>query len=211
MTVRNAASMGTYGAAWATGGYCGSGNVASLIGTLAGRVAIVAGGAHTVFDDLEVALEKHSDAVVFAVNDVGMFLPKLDHWVSLHHDKLAVWKQVRWLTTRHREDTKYHSVDANPAIDYVWEGLTPLFTLSGYFAMQIAHVMGASRIVLCGCPGAPERRFFEAAKRSDFGYGGGDDSHGVREQIEKEMARLPDFKHKVRSTSGWTKTFFGAL
>jgi hypothetical protein len=87
--------------------------------------------------------------------------------------------------------------------------------LSGYLAMQIAWVMGADRIVLCGCPGTQTKRFFEASlgrehANTNFGYGGGSGSgdEGVRQQVEREMRRLPDFKAAVRSLSGWTKTYF---
>jgi len=215
VTVRNAGSMGTYGASWATGGYAGSGNVAGLLGSLSGRPAIVAGGASGVFEEVADAEKKLEAPVIFAANDVGMYLSRLDHWVTLHSDHLGAWKNVRWLHPRDQEDTKYHAPDRRPFVDYVWEGLTPLFCLSGYFAMQIAYLMDCSPIVLCGCPGMPARRFFEAAPRADFGYGlgqAGSDS-GVREQIEKEMARLPWFKERVRSMSpgSWTQRFFGSL
>ena len=114
---------------------------------------------------------------------------------------------------REQEATKYHSVDPRPAVNYVWEGLTTLFALSGYFAMQIAYIMGAELIVLCGCPGESKRRFFEHASRADFGYGSGSASSdsGVRIQLLKEMGRLPQFAERVRSMSGFTQEFFGGM
>jgi len=215
MPVRNAESMGSYGATWEAGGYCGSGSVGSLIGSLRGRPAVIAGGAEGVFQELSDALTKLDDPVIFAANDIGMFLPKVDHWVSLHGDHLGPWKMVRWLHPKDREDVKLHSEYARPYIDYVWQGLTPLFCLSGYFAMQIAWIMGASPIVLCGCPGSPRRRFFDLpdTDRGAFGYGMGQRASdtGTREQIEREMERLPEFKAAVRSQSGWTREFFGSL
>ncbi len=213
MTVRNAESMGTYGSSWQAAGYSGSGNVAGLIDSLRDRTAIICGNADGVFDELADVLLKVENPVIYAVNDVGMFLPQVDHWVSLHPDNLGAWKAVRWLQTREHENAKYHSYDSRPFIDYKWMGLVPVFALSGYFAMQIAHIMGVSKIVLCGCPGDATRRFFEQKPRSDFFYGAG--PHGsdksIREQVEKEMNRLPDFKDKVRSMSGWTRDFFGGL
>ena len=204
--------MGTYGAAWQSGGYCGSGNVEPLIGSLCGRTAVVVGSAFTVFEELRYVLTRYVEPIVFAVNDIGMFLPKVDHWVSLHADNLGVWKAVRWLQARNMEACKYHTPDPRPVTDYCWERLTPMFCLSGYFAMQIAYIMGAQLVILVGCPGEPVRRFFEAGARTDFGYGGSqfNGDQGVRAQLEHEMHRLPDFKNKVRSTSGWTKTYFGA-
>ena len=205
--------MGTYGSTWEAAGYCGRGPVGSLIGTLQGRPAVVCGSGETVFYELEDALKKVPDAVIFGVNDTGTFLPRMDHWVSLHSDHLGPWKAVRWLHGRPREDVQYHSIDDRAYVDHVWQNLTPLFALSGYFAMQIAYIMGASSIVLCGCPGERAARFFEASARADFGYGSGTNGNdnAVRTQVETEMKRLPEFKTAVRSMSGWTQQFFGGL
>jgi len=209
--------MGTYGATWEARGYCGQGSVKELIGSLAGRSAIVAGGAAGVFDEVRAAEAVLSDPVIFAANEVGMFLPKLDHWFSQHPDNLWAWKTVRWLHPREREYTKYHSDCPRASLDYYWKQLTPMFALSGYTAMQIAWIMGAERIVLCGCPGSRARRFFEATPRERegdvFGYGVGatDADRNIQEQVEREMARLPEFKAAVRSMSGWTREFFGSL
>lgn len=213
MVNRNAASMGIYNANWECDGYSGAGNVEEIIGSLAGRVAIIAGGADTVFDDIRQAIKEIRDPVWFGVNDIGMYLPKLDHWVSLHADNLSAWKAVRWLNSRSLEIAKYHSCTQRPVIDYCWDLLTPTFALSGYFAMQIAYIMGADLIVLCGVPGDQRRKFTDLFPREDFGYGSGTSGgdHGVREQLEKEMERLPMFKNKVRSMSGATKDFFGGL
>jgi hypothetical protein len=202
--------MGTVGADWQACGYCGSGNVRSLIGSLRGRAAIVAGAADGVFDEVAAAMHIFDDPVVIAANDVGMYLPRVDHWVSLHADNLGIWKAIRWLHPG-EYDTKYHSIDKRPFVDYVWSGLTPLFCLSGYFAMQIAWIMGAEPIVLAGCPGDGTRRFFEAKPRSDFKYGADPNDGGSRDQLIHEMDRLPRFKATVRSMSGWTKEFFGGI
>ena len=214
MTNRTAESMGTYGSTWEAAGYAGAGSVGSLINTLQGRPSIVCGSGETVFYELEDALKKlGGDAVIFGVNDVGMFLPKLDHWVSLHSVNLGTWKNVRWMHARPREATLYHGIDDHAYIDYNWGSLRPLFSLSGYFAMQIAHIMGSNLIVLCGCPGYNSKRFFDATPRSDFAYGADatGSGNGVRKQLEHEMARLPGFKARVRSMSGWTRKFFGGL
>lgn len=218
MTVRNAESMGTHGSEWQTRGYSGKGNVRDLLGSLTGRPAIVCGTGRGVFEEYQAALAAYPDAVVFAANDVGMYLPKLDHWVSLHVDNLAAWKAVRWLHQRTMETTVYHSDTERPWLNRCWQQLTPLFCLSGYFAMQVAWVMGADRIVLCGCPGDGTPRYFEAVTRQgqvpdSFRYGAGQDSSdtNVRDQLQREMERLPDFRNAVRSMSGWTKEYFGGL
>jgi len=200
---------------WRWGGYCGLGNVGPLIGALRTKTAIICGNAKGVFEELQALRDiyDYGDISVFAVNDVGMYLPRVDHWVSLHWANIYAWREVRWLLNRGVEDIRYHSVkqDDEKIIDYLWEELTPVFALSGYFAMQIAYIMGADKIILCGCPGEPAPRFFEAQPRSDFGYGMGLGSAdtGIFSQLVGEMTRVPDFKSKVRSMSGWTKSYFG--
>lgn len=214
MTTYHGATMGTYGATWEAYGYCGCGQVEELLGSLHGRPAVVAGSGQGVFDELTraLALMAADEPVIFAVNDVGMFLPHVDHWVTLHGDNLAAWKAVRWLKA-HEDDTRYHSCMDRPAVQHVWDRLTPMFALSGYFAMQLAYLMGAGQIVLCGCPGDGTQRFFDLERRRDFAYGELEKptDRSVRDQVVREMARLPGFKAKVRSMSGWTNHFFGGL
>ena len=213
MTVRHAESMGVYASTWQSRGYCGQGPVEALIGSLEGRSALVCGNGVGVFEECEHARSMLIDPVVFAVNDCGMYLPRVDHWVSLHVDKLQAWRSVRWLESRPGEHLKCHSDTARPWLDYCWQQLTSQFCLSGYYAMQLAWIMGCDRIVLCGCPGDSTRRWFDREPRDDFGYGNGQagSDHGVREQLDHEMERLPEFKAAVRSCSGWTKSYFGSI
>lgn len=205
--------MGNYGATWEAAGYAGSGPAEEFIDSLLGRPAVVCGGARGVFEDYRLVRHRYGeDLVVFAANDVGMYLPVLHHWCSLHTDNLGAWKQVRWLHAR-KEVTKYHSTGERPFVDYNWESIRPLFALSGYFAMQLAWLAGCRPIILVGCPGDATPRFFEQELPSNFAYGSGErgSDDGVREQVIHEMKRLPQFKAVVRSVSGWTKEFFGGL
>ena len=118
---------------------------------------------------------------------------------------------MRWLHPHEKEYTKYHSTDAWSFADYYWSNLTPCFALSGYFAMQIAYIMGADKIILCGCPGDTTRRFFDIPGQRREAGDPGYDREGVTAQLLHEMERLPDFKSKVRSMSGWTKFYFGSV
>lgn len=220
MTVRHAASMPASLSSWEARGYHGSGNVQPLLGSLAGRAVIVCGNASGVFAQLALARQLVADPVIMAVNDVGQYVcngandPPLDHWVSLHTDAFAAWKTVRWLHCKNGGQTVYHGVDPKPFTDYAWSQLTPCFALSGYFAMQLAWIMGAAQIVLCGCPGEAQPRFFEAEARADFAYGGGPAGRedGIAKQVIKEMSRLPEFKQAVRSLSGgFTERYFGRV
>ena len=209
-----------YPSDWVCRGYRGAGQVESLFDSLTGRTALVVGSGGTIEELLEtthqqikrevgsqVATPMYSP-VVFAVNDIGMYLPFVDHFVSLHSAKLVHWAGVRNDGTSKPIHPKFktHTSRSEPfSLDYHWDGLTPLMPLSGYFAMQIAWIMGADRITLIGCPGDSTKRFFDARPKPGERYS----EMGIREQIQKEMARLPDFKRAVRSCSGWTREFFG--
>lgn len=206
--------MGKIGSTWESKGYCGAGNVSGLLDSLRGRPAVVCGNAQGVFDEYEAVMRiLGRDAVIFAANDVGMYLDRVDHFVSLHTDKLSYWQGVRWQNNKGVDRMEIHAPDEKPFVDHIWAGLNPIFALSGYFAMQVAYLMGCESIVLCGCPGSSCKRFFESQPRCDFSYGGGVNGGdaGVRDQVTNEMNRLPEFKARVRSMSGWTQEYFGAF
>lgn len=211
---------------WSAHGYSGRDNTAGLIDSLRGRTAIVCGNARGVFEEAKAVVGLYhqdaevDDAVIFAVNDVGVYLPHVDHWVSYHSDKLKVWSQLKQTGTAVPKRWICHTGGTYGAdAEYNWFGTEPtIFGLSGELAMQIAYLMGSARIILCGCPMDGTPRFFEANCRDAGGndqyrYGAGttgsDRAH--RETIHREMKRLPEFKAKVRSMSGWSKEFFGGL
>lgn len=212
----NTPGMGTHGSEWQAHGYSGNGNVRPLIDSAKGRSAIVAGSSFQVFTDIVGILPRLHDPLIFAVNDIGMYLPRVDHWVTLHRNNLPAWRAVRWLHPKPEQHTEtiYHSYEVDPnKYDfeaYSWDGLCPIFALSGYFAMQIAYIMGCGEIWLCGCPGSPTRRFYDTVIAGESNYPYKQDG-GVRQQLVSEMNRLPEFRSRVRSMSGWTREFFGGL
>jgi hypothetical protein len=193
-------------------GYSGPDSVGELIDSLVGRPALVCGNAAGVFEEFQ--LLGSGEQVVFAVNDVGVYLPRVDHWVSYHSDKLAVWEKLKLTGTAIPKRWKTHTGGTRGAdADYNWYGLEPTtFPLSGELAMQIAYLMGAERIILCGCPMDSTPRFFENGARKDgFKYGAGEtgSDKAQRKTLYREMKRLPQLKEKIRSTSGWSREFFG--
>jgi hypothetical protein len=207
MTVRNAASMGTYQADWIHRGFSGNGDMAPWLDRMAGRSALICGNGAGVWDDLSRACSLVPDPVFVAVNDSGMYMPKVDHWVSLHADAFPAWRAVRDMQERPPERPQFHSGTKRGFLDAWWDRLTPQFPLSGYFAMQLCWVMGADKIVLCGCPGDESPCWYGPRTRGAFDYG----SKGIRDMVVREMNLRPDFKASVSSMSGWTQEFFGGL
>lgn len=203
----NTATMGGYGSSWLHLGYFGAGNVEPILGSLDGRVALVCGSGEGVFEDFERLYDKRK--VVFAANDVGLFLPHVDHFVSHHPGKLIHWAAIRADESSVPVGNtvfKTHTSGKESGIDYQWQGIEPCLPLSGYLAMQIAYLMGAGSIQLLGCQGDGTPRFWDA-KKIKRGYG----DQGIVDMVRHEMQRLPDFKEKVRSTGGWTAELFGKV
>lgn len=195
--------MDRYGSTWERKGYCGSGNVAPLLDSLVGRTAIVCGNAKGVFEEVESIYCR--DALYFAVNDVGMYLKRIDHWVTLHATKMPHWVAIRndvFCKYPGNREFKTHT-HGSENTDYDWFGLTPIMALSGMFAAQIAYLMGCESIILCGCPNDDTPRFFESKAMNGQAY------ISVQDQIKKECGFKPEFKKAIRSMSGWSKEFFG--
>ena len=193
---------------WTHGGYSGAGNVEGLLGSVKGGRAIVAGNAYPVFDQVRLVLET-GPASVFAVNDTGMYLPNIDHWVTLHSDKMRHWRALRKIDSHLGQNFATHAIIEDVSVDYAWINMENHFALSGYFATQIAYLMGFDEIILCGCPGDNSPRYFESSQGRADGYCYQD--KGVVSQLELDMKRFPEFKKKVRSVSGYTRELFGGF
>ena len=194
---------------WEHKGYTGGGNVAGLLDSLSGRPAIIAGNARGVFEEVERARQHLGEMVVtYGVNDVAVYLSRLDHMVSLHTTKLVLWAELRRDGySRPTGNVNFQLHDAGlmgPHLWNQWKDLTPTMSLSGMFAAQIAYLMGCSPIVLCGCPTDGTPRFWELQS----------DNHDYtrsQKTIMDEMSFKPDFKAAVRSMSGWSREYFGSL
>ena len=195
--------------AWNHLGYWGFGNVEPLLREGGAGYAVVAGSARSVFDEVKKVLAKRDGAAVFAVNDVSVYLPVVHHMVSLHSEKLEFWRGLRKAESSVSQGFVTHGVGPFPGPDYRWENLSPHFALSGYFAMQLAYLMGFDEIVLCGCPGDGTPRFFDPAEGRPDSFVYSQDT--VLQQLEAEMKRLPGFKARVRSMSGFTQQYFGGV
>src|SRR5262249_15882683 len=193
-------------------GYTVYGEERRLEGQLQDRVALVCGNAETVFDDLSEALWMFDSAAIFAVNDIGCYLAVIHHWVSLHGDKLQKWVAVRRAEPSVWQGFKTHtSSTAIAPPDYICSIEPCTFSLSGLFAVQIAYIMGAEKIILCGCPGDGTRRFFDRKPRIDYSYGGGLTPGDLRDRdhFQQELNRVPELRKRLRSMSGQTRTILG--
>lgn len=189
---------------WTHGGYTGEGCEA-LLDELRGQPAIVAGNGKGVFEEVSAAQSAMGRFNLFAANDVGVYLPHIDHLVSLHTPKLDCWAGLRRDATSKgygNKDFRVHDGGLYGEREWhQWTGLTPIMALSGLFAAQIAWLMGCSPIVLCGCPTDSTPCFWQPDGTVNGGYS------KVQGQLAAEVNRNPAFKKSLRSMSGWTKEF----
>ena len=134
--------------------------------------------------------------IVIAVNDIGTQLPRVDHWVSLHADRLPGWERKRggpktWHTWTHSDP--YGLCDNH----LPHEGGS-----SGGFGCTVARHLGFDRVVLCGVP---------LLSRYTHYFG----SHQPFDEAERFRKEWVDhglvakWQGVVRSMSGWTMEQMG--
>jgi len=171
-------------------------------------VALVLGGASTVWDDVRAALDLATFDAVVACNDVGAAWPgRLDAWVSLHDEKLPLWIKRRQAAGRppakrvlgHAKPRNRVAPGLTGTTDYLLPGQRNSGS-SGLFAVKVALIdLGMDKAVLCGIPvtraGA---HFFDPREW------GGAQSHW-----QGWDEAMPILKQRVRSMSGLTAARIG--
>lgn len=177
---------------------------------MAGRVALILGGAACVWTDVEAALDLGEYQAVIACNDVMAVWPgKLDALVTLHPEKAGFWLERRRRNgfpdpARIAGHTNSLSSGRIPPcvkefVEYRFPGQEASGS-SGLFAVKYALMdIGVERAVLCGVPmSVDEAHFYDARP-----WGG-----AIRHRKGWEES-WEHTKHRVRSMSGWTMSMLG--
>jgi len=167
--------------------------------------ALVLGGGEGVWDEVLAVEEMYGrqwDGLVIGVNDVASHWPRdLDHWCTLHPEKLPAWKQVRkqygfpgdYLVWGRREQLVDRMIRP-------WGGGS-----SGLLAVTVAYALGCQRVVLCGVPMTDTPHFHESFVHQRKGVWGSSNTHWrVWKMMEHRMQGW------VKSMSGRTKELLGA-
>ena len=163
-----------------------------------GKRCLILGGAASVWDDAERALEMAEFDAVIAVNDIGVHWPgRLDAWATLHPEKLPRWERDR-RTRGYPGGYVRWSHAEKPHIDRMttdWRGS------SGLFAVKVALEEGYDKIVLAGIPmTAGDAHFFDDASwTASRGY------------LPAWNKRRLEMSGRVRSMSGWTALLLGEV
>jgi hypothetical protein len=176
------------------------------------RTALVLGGAACLHDDL-AAYAGPIDGVV-ATNEGGIEWPgDLDAWVSLHPEFFPTWRGARAARGRSEAAAFYcHHTRAHSPSYVVATALELPGQIAGYsgssglLAAKVALVdLGFDRIVLAGMPLTPSPHL---SGRMTWTQGGG--LHAVDGFRQAWLQVDAEWRRRMRSMSGWTRTLLGA-
>lgn len=176
-------------------------------------LALVLGGAKCIEDDLDALAEIVNPwpGLVVACNDAGAAWPlRLDHWATLHPEKLHErWKDGigDWIVERrergHPDGYETWSRREPNLVDHVvdaWSGGS-----SGHLAVKVSKHAGAKRSVLCGIPMEEMPHFHDGRNGEPWPYA---DAHW--KSWTRDAEAIGWTLGWVRSLSGLTKEMLGA-
>lgn len=165
------------------------------------RPVLILGAAASLWTDL-AGLGDWPGAVM-AVNRAGAFhAGRLDHWVSLHPDRLGGFMAERERAGRAIDCTTWcQRGDPETRVDVVPQALGCSGS-SGLYAVRIAlGILKAQRVVLAGMPMDGGPHFYDTGRRSGPSF--------VPYRPEWRRAARDEFAGRVRSLSGWTADLLG--
>lgn len=174
-----------------------------------GNVAVVLGGASCWREDLaglEDMIGGRWGGVVLATNETGAAWPyDLDHWVSLHPEKMPAWREARAKNGYAPAGVHWaHCADAR--VDQHHTGRVRMHGgSSGLLATAVALEELGCYVVLCGVPmddgpNAFSGKPWTAHGRYCLTWG--------KVVADPTSCRVP-FRERVRSMSGWTRDLLG--
>ena len=157
---------------------------------------LIIGGAHCVFEDIEASQELFLPDEIIVINDIGMYIEEVDHWVTMHPEKMPIW-------LKQREDHGFVKPKMWTTPEKVEKGIVDGFSLvnskggGGILGVNLAKFLGASKIVLAGIP---------MTQNAHFNKGSGWIEATLYRQFWRGEKSYPKW---VKSMSGWTKEFYG--
>lgn len=164
--------------------------------------ALILGGAETLWDDVDGALQLTGGAWpgrVVAVNEAGVHWEgDLHHWVSYHPEHMQGWAERR-AANGYRGDFTTWARRMEPWVDRQaphWDGGS-----SGLLAVAVCHELGMERVILCGVPIERRPHFHDRDDGRPWKYA---DTHW-----RKWKKAAPKMAGWVRSMSGRTRDLLG--
>lgn len=173
-------------------------------------LALVLGGAASVWTDTEAALSLTEFDAVIACNEAAAVWPgRLDAAVSLHAQKFGPWMNRRAelgyppalrILGHNGSDAQRLPACVTGLTDYRFAGQRNSGS-SGLFALKVALIdLGIDRAIVCGIPmGEDGCHFFDARPW-----------RGATSHRRGWNQALPLIRDRARSMGGWTQSLLGA-
>jgi len=164
------------------------------------RSAIILGGANTVWLDIKKAFELHNFETVLAVNDIGCEYPKVDHWCTMHPEKMDSWIEKRRANGYPDPKAFWTAYERTGRTTFDYEMIRNTKGGSGLLAVYVARKLGYKKIVLAGIPMHQQFEHYHTPgtwRECHF--------YQVVWEHDKSLTEFDD----VRSLSGWTKERYG--
>ncbi len=159
--------------------------------------AIILGSARCLFEDYDKAKSIMPEHDLIAVNMSGICYPNIVHLVSLHSERIAgFWAVAMQDNGRH---ITTHGQQLMDKVENAWS-FEQNSGSSALYACRIALQLGYKRILLCGVPLTPDRRFYD-------GWGRNSEIGDRATEIAWDMAK-GEFGN-ARSMSGKTADILG--
>lgn len=169
------------------------------------RTALVVGGAECVWEDLDKVSGLFKPDLIIAVNDIGLWLTHIDHWVSYHHSQLFRWAQQR-LDSGLPPPSSYWTNPANfktsPYPDGFFKTIKTEGGSSGWMATAVALQKEKCKVVLAGVPMVPAMRHFNDKQKGKPWVDG-------KNYLSHWKTHSVKYAQAIRSMSGFTKELFG--
>lgn len=176
------------------------------------NVAIVHGGAVGVWEEAKRALALVESVgfqpVMIALNEAGIYLETLDHWGTLHPDKLPGWEKER-REQGHAAGYERWSVSPSHHTDRTvrtWRGGS-----SGLHGADIAvNGLGIGPVILCGVPMDNRDNHFRGNPWGKYRvHLPGWEKRAVRPILAVHVRSMAGF-HPTTGEPAWTTSMFGA-
>lgn len=163
-------------------------------------IAIILGGALSVWDDLDLASKLAPAATVIGTNHAGRDHDgPLDHWVTMHPEILPRWIEARRAAARPDAGQLWSAAHRRGEV----EGLRHIKGVggsSGLLAVMVAIEIGATHVMLCGVPMCQNGRHYDRERMK---------WQEAPQYLAAWRMQLPIITGKVKSFGGETERMLG--
>lgn len=163
-------------------------------------LAVILGGAESVWADLEAVRALGEPDIIIATNHAGRDYPgALDHWVTMHAELIPMWARAR-AEAGYPEAGKMWSALHRPG-PLPMERIKSPGGSSGLLAVYVGLALGVERMILCGVPMCQNGRHYDDPLKRKW--------QEAAQYMNSWTRALPLIKDRVRSMGGHTQRMLG--